>query len=171
MVQLETATLREQVKEARRLPQGTWLSLNVSPALVTEGKPLAAVLKAADRPVVLEVTEHVEIEDYPTLLKALGRVRRNVRLAVDDAGAGYAGLRHILELRPQFVKLDISLVRNVDSDPARQAMIIGMAHFASDVGCDLIAEGIETANELEALRLLGVAYGQGYLLGRPARVE
>jgi len=171
MVKLETATLREQVKQARHLPKGAWLSLNISPALAIALIPLLDVLAEADRDVVLEITEHAEIEDYPRLIAALDQVRHRARLAVDDAGAGYAGLRHILELRPQFVKLDISLVRNVDNDPARQAMVIGMAHFATYVGCDLIAEGIETANELTTLKLLGVAFGQGYLLGRPAPVD
>jgi EAL domain-containing protein (putative c-di-GMP-specific phosphodiesterase class I) len=168
MVQLETAVLREQVARARRLPAGSFLSLNVSPALATAVIPLLDVLAEADRPVVLEVTEHVEIDDYPRLLAALDKVRPHAMLAVDDAGAGYAGLHHILELRPQYVKLDISLVRNVDTDPARQAMVTGMAHFAESVGCALIAEGIETANELTALRLLNVQFGQGFFLGRPA---
>jgi len=171
MVKLETATLREQVRQARRLPKGAWLRLNISPALAMALIPLLDVLAEADRDVVLEITEHAEIGDYPRLMAALGQVRHRARLAVDDAGAGYAGLRHILELRPHFVKLDISLVRNVDNDPARQAMVIGMAHFAANVGCDLIAEGIETANELTTLKLLGVAFGQGYLLGKPAAVD
>jgi EAL domain-containing protein (putative c-di-GMP-specific phosphodiesterase class I) len=171
MVKLETATLREQIKQARSLPKDTWLSLNISPALAMALTPLLDVLSDADRPVVLEITEHAEIEDYPRLMAALDSVREVARLAVDDAGAGYAGLRHILELQPHFVKLDISLVRNVDSDPARQAMVIGMAHFAASVGCDLIAEGIETANELTTLKVLGVAFGQGFLLGRPSAVE
>ena len=92
-------------------------------------------------------------------------------LAVDDAGAGYAGVHHILELRPQYVKLDISLVRNVDSDPARQAMVSGMTRFAESVGCALIAEGIETENELTALKLLKVEFGQGYYLARPAPID
>jgi EAL domain-containing protein (putative c-di-GMP-specific phosphodiesterase class I) len=126
------------------------------------------VLAEADRAAVLEITEHVEIEDYPRLLAALEQVRGHAVLAVDDAGAGYAGLRHILELRPQYVKLDISLVRNVDTDPARQAMVTGMAHFADSVGCALIAEGIETANELTTLRLLNVPFGQGFYLAKPA---
>jgi len=169
MVQLETAVLREQVARARRLPPGTFLSLNVSPALATSLIPLLDVLAEADRPVVLEITEHVEI-DYPRLLAALEAVRPHAMLAVDDAGAGYAGLRHILELRPQYVKLDISLVRHMDTDPARQAMITGMAYFAESVGCALIAEGIETANELTALRLLNVQLGQGFFLARPAEV-
>jgi len=171
MVKLETATLREQIRQARRLPKGAWLSLNISPALAIALIPLLDVLAEADREVVLEITEHAEIEDYPRLMAALDQVRHRARLAVDDAGAGYAGLRHILELQPQFVKLDISLVRNVDNDPARQAMVIGMAHFATYVGCDLIAEGVETANELTTLKLLGVPFGQGYLLGKPAPVD
>jgi EAL domain-containing protein (putative c-di-GMP-specific phosphodiesterase class I) len=167
MVQLETAALREQVARARRLPEGTFLSLNVSPALATAVIPLLDVLAEADRPVVLEVTEHVEIADYPRLLDALDQVRPHAMLAVDDAGAGYAGLRHILELRPQYVKLDISLVRHVDTDPARQAMVNGMAYFAESVGCALIAEGIETPNELTALKLLNVQFGQGFYLAMP----
>jgi EAL domain-containing protein (putative c-di-GMP-specific phosphodiesterase class I) len=167
MVRLETACLREQVAMARRLPPGVFLSLNVSPALAIELMPLIEVIEEADHPVVLEVTEHVEIQDYPKLMAALNCLRARVRLSVDDAGAGYAGLHHIVELRPQFVKLDISLVRNVDVDPARQAMVTGMAHFAEIVGCELIAEGIETANEMATVRLMGVKYGQGFFLAKP----
>ena len=171
MVQLETACLNLQVEQARRLPEDSFLSLNVSPALATCLTPLLDVLAAADRAVVLEVTEHVEIDDYPRLTAALDQVRPHAMLAVDDAGAGYAGLHHILELRPQFVKLDISLVRNVDTDPARQAMVTGMARFAESVGCALIAEGIETENELTALKLLKVEFGQGFYLARPAPID
>jgi EAL domain-containing protein (putative c-di-GMP-specific phosphodiesterase class I) len=166
-VRLETACLAEQIDAATWLPQGTWLSLNVSPALATAVVPLVASLERADRDIVLEITEHVEIGDYKVLVDALDLVRGKARLAVDDAGAGYAGLRHILELRPQFVKLDLSLVRNIDADPARQAMVAGMAHFANDSGCELIAEGIETEAELEELIRLGVGLGQGYLFGKP----
>ena len=172
MVELEQATLHEQVRLARNLPAGSFLTLNVSPALVTTaGAQLKELLMSADRSVVLEVTEHVEIDDYSRLMGALNELRDIAMLAVDDAGAGYAGLRHILELRPEYVKLDISLVRNIDDDPARQAMVTGMAHFAESVGCVLIAEGIETANELTTLRLLGIPLGQGYLLARPAPAE
>jgi len=170
MVQLEMACLNAQVEQAKRLPEGSFLSLNVSPALAICLTPLLDVVASTDRFTVLEVTEHVEIEDYPRLMAALNQVRPHARLAVDDAGAGYAGLRHILELRPEFVKLDISLVRNIDSDPARQAMVAGMARFAESVGCALIAEGIETEGELAALRLLRVGFGQGFHLARPAAI-
>lgn len=170
MVRLEMACLHLQIEQARQLPKGSFVSLNVSPKLATRVMPLLDVVAGADRPVVLEVTEHAEIEDYAVLMAALDQVRPHVLLAVDDAGAGYAGLHHILELGPQFVKLDISLVRNIDSDPARQAMVNGMTRFAESAGCALIAEGIETENELTALKLLNVEYGQGYFLARPAPI-
>jgi EAL domain-containing protein (putative c-di-GMP-specific phosphodiesterase class I) len=167
-VRLETACMHAQLEAASWLPRDVWVSLNVSPALATAVVPLITAVELADRDVVFEITEHVEIGDYSALDRALDLVRGRVRLAVDDAGAGYAGLRHILELRPQFVKLDLSLVRNVDTDQARQAMVAGMAHFAHDSGCELIAEGIETEGEARELIRLGVTYGQGYLFGRPA---
>jgi EAL domain-containing protein (putative c-di-GMP-specific phosphodiesterase class I) len=170
MVQLEMATLNMQIEQARFLPARSFVSLNISPALAGCVIPLLDVLAEADREVVLEITEHAEIGDYGRLVEALDQVRPHAMLAVDDAGAGYAGLHHILELRPQYVKLDISLVRNIDSDPARQAMVNSMTRFAESVGCALIAEGIETENELIALKLLNVEFGQGYFLCRPAPI-
>jgi EAL domain-containing protein (putative c-di-GMP-specific phosphodiesterase class I) len=167
---LETVCLGDQLEAASWLPEGTWVSLNVSPALATAIVPLVSALERAERDIVLEITEHVVIADYDKLVGALEMVRPRVKLAVDDAGAGYAGLRHILELRPQFVKLDLSLVRNIDTDRARQAMVAGMAHFAHDSGCELIAEGIETEAERLELVRLGVGLGQGYLFGRPGIV-
>lgn len=93
------------------------------------------------------------------------------RIAVDAAGAGFASLRHVLELRPDIVKLDIGLVRGIDADPARQAMAAGLCEFAAQTGTMLIAEGIETEAEAEAVRRVGVGYLQGYLFGRPSRLE
>ena len=100
-------------------------------------------------------------------IRALGT---NVRIAVDDAGAGFASMQHVVELEPQVVKLDISLVRGVDADPARQALIAGMHYFAERTHCELLAEGIETEAELEALKALGIRLGQGYLLVAPSKV-
>jgi EAL domain-containing protein (putative c-di-GMP-specific phosphodiesterase class I) len=169
-IRLEMACLGDQLEAASWLPEGTWVSLNISPGLASAVVPLVAALERADREVVLEITEHVEIGDYRQLVAALDLVRGTARLAVDDAGAGYAGLRHILELRPQFVKLDLTLVRNIDTDPARQAMVAGMAHFARKAGCELIAEGIETPEELAELVRLGADFGQGYLFGKPGQI-
>jgi EAL domain-containing protein (putative c-di-GMP-specific phosphodiesterase class I) len=92
-------------------------------------------------------------------------------MAVDDAGAGFSSFRHILELRPAFVKLDRSLVAGIDADPVRQALIAGMCHFATSAGCRLVAEGIETEAELATLIELEVPLGQGYLLGYPAPAD
>ena len=116
---------------------------------------------------MLEITEHVAIADYATIRRAIELLGTNIRLAVDDAGAGFASFRHILELAPDFVKLDIGLVRGIDADPARQALAAGMVFFAAERKLLLIAEGIETRAELQTLRHLGIQLGQGYLLGRP----
>jgi EAL domain-containing protein (putative c-di-GMP-specific phosphodiesterase class I) len=96
---------------------------------------------------------------------------RGARIAVDDAGAGYASLRHILELRPTFAKLDISLVRGIDDDELRQAIAAGFGYFALRTGCRLVAEGVETEEEAAALRRLGIELAQGYLFGRPLPID
>jgi len=119
------------------------------------------------RLLVLEVTEHAAITDYPAFRAAMATLGPRVELAVDDAGAGFASLRHILELRPAFVKLDRSLIAGLESDYARHAMIAGLRHFARATGFRLIAEGIETDQELAVLRALDIQLGQGFLLGRP----
>ena len=165
-IELELATLGAALAASAILPAGAYLSLNASPALIGSGV-LRALLAGRERPIVLEVTEHVEIDDYPALRASLAELGPTIRLAVDDAGAGYASLRHILELAPDFVKLDIGLIRGIDADPARQALIAGMGYFAVKRKLRLIAEGIETSAELEALRGLAVGSGQGFLLGRP----
>jgi EAL domain-containing protein (putative c-di-GMP-specific phosphodiesterase class I) len=87
---------------------------------------------------------------------------------VDDAGASFASLRHILELDPAFVKLDISLIRGIDRDPAKQGLVAGMRHFARTTKCRIIAEGVESEAEAQTLTELDVRLVQGYLFGRPA---
>lgn len=169
--ELEVATLRASFKEAKSLPRAAWLSINASPALILAGKDLGSIRRTTKRRVVLEVTEHVAIADYEGFRDAILSLGPKTELAVDDAGAGFASLRHILELRPAFVKLDRSLIAGVESDDARQAMIVGLRHFARSVGCQLIAEGIETEPERTVLTSLEVQLGQGYLLGRPAPID
>ena len=134
-------------------------------------RPLQDLVRDAGHPVVLEVTEHAEIADYAAFRTSFAALRPRMRLAVDDAGAGFASLRHILELQPAFVKLDRSLVAGLESDEARQAMIVGLSHFARSVGCAIIAEGIETEAELNVLRTLGIRFAQGFLLGRPGSAQ
>ncbi len=164
---LERATLTAALVAARALDEDAFLALNVSPALVLSTPDFPALLEGSGREIVIEITEHDAIEDYAAVRTALAGFGPRVRVAVDDAGSGYASLRHILALRPAFVKLDISWVHELDADPARQALIAGLVHFAAEIGCELIGEGVETEAEAATLQRLGVMLGQGYLLGRP----
>lgn len=170
-IELETVTLAAALDGARDLPPRAWLSLNVSPALLADVETLGAALGLRARALVLEITEHETIDAYGPLREAMLRYGPDVRLAVDDAGAGVANFHHLIELRPDFVKIDISLVRGVDTDVSRQAVVAGILHFAAAAHCQVIAEGIETDAELATLTELGVAFGQGYLLARPAPAE
>ncbi len=169
--ELELATLGAEVDAARGLRPGVFLDLNASPRLLAHATQLRDILCQADRPLVLEITEHEPIEDYDRLRDAIRTLGPDVRVAVDDAGAGVANFGHIIGLRPDFVKLDISLVRRVDSDLGRQAMVVGMRHFSRTVGCRLIAEGVETPEEAAKLTSLGIELGQGYLFGRPEPID
>src|SRR5207302_1055710 len=117
---------------------------------------------------VIEITEHAPVEDYDGLNEALRSFReRGGRLAVDDAGAGFSSLRHILRLVPDFIKLDGALTRGIDTDRTRRALGAALISFASEIGVPIIAEGIETQAEVDALRALEVTCGQGFFLGEP----
>ena len=164
---LEEATMTAAVRAASGLPTGRWVSINASPALLERSDAPRALLSGTDRPFVIELTEHLPIADYATLRAALDRLDGSVRLAIDDAGAGFASMRHVLELRPAFVKLDLTLTRGIDGDRVRQALVAGLRHFAGRAGCELIAEGVEREAEVAALRVLGARLGQGFLFARP----
>jgi PAS domain S-box-containing protein len=166
-VELETATLSAALESSRALPEGVVVSLNVSPSFVLRNGTLTQILSRAPRPVVLELTEREPIDDYPAFRKAIAGLDVAVDWAVDDAGAGYASLRHVIELRPRYVKLDRALVTGINADPIRQALAAGMLHFASSIGVEIIAEGIETEAERLTLQELGVELGQGFLFARP----
>ena len=167
--ELELATLHKALRQSGGLlSPGQFLSVNLSPeVLVAHAPELSGWFRDRRHPVVVEITEHSQVADYDELRRAASSLGPQVQLAVDDAGAGYSSLRHILELRPQFAKLDLSLVQGMVGDPAREALVAGMQHFAERSGFRLIAEGVETAEELSRLRSLGVELGQGYFLGRP----
>jgi EAL domain-containing protein (putative c-di-GMP-specific phosphodiesterase class I) len=169
-IRLEIAAIRSALEAAVALPGHLWLNVNASPQTVASPE-LKELLGHISREVVLEVTEHHEITDYAAFRSAVSGLGARVRLAVDDAGAGFAGLRHIVELRPSFVKLDRQLIADLDHDEARQAMVAGLIHFARNSGCWLIAEGVETEAELRCLRALQLRYVQGYLVGRPAAAD
>ena len=167
--ELELAAVRAALVQIPTLPAGTCLSINASPATIaaTRLRRLLGEVEA-DR-VVVEVTEHAWIKDYTKLADALSRLRAlGVRIAVDDAGAGFASLRHILRLAPDYIKLDRTLINGIDRNRAQQALAVGLISFAERIGATIVAEGIERRRDLAALTALGVRYGQGFFLARPA---
>ena len=144
------------------------LAINVSPATVIAGLPHLLGEDVPWHRLVFELTEHVPVEDYTTLVAALGQLRtRGARVAVDDAGAGFASFRHIANLSPDIIKLDIGITRGVDTDPSRAAIAEMLSTFAQRMGVRVIAEGVETEAERDVLVGLGLDWGQGFLLGRP----
>nr|WP_281414665.1 EAL domain-containing protein [Plastoroseomonas arctica] len=170
--EMELAAIEVALAAGAVLPRGCYISVNASPALILSGRLAAALRRHPGRRVVVEVTEHAPVADYAKLLWECARLRETgARIAVDDAGAGYAGLQHILQLRPDMIKLDIALVRAIDTDPARRALVSALMFFAEETGCLMVAEGIETQAELDILRKLGVHCGQGYLFSRPLPIE
>lgn len=165
---LEVAVMQKALAALQVLPPPAFLSVNASPHTILSGV-LPSLFEGLDaRRIVLEITEHAAVSDYALLRGALAPLRAiGIKLAIDDAGAGYSALTHIIELNPDVIKLDMDITRCVDSDAARRALASAMVFFSTETGCVLVAEGIETAGELETLRALGVPRGQGYLLGRP----
>jgi EAL domain-containing protein (putative c-di-GMP-specific phosphodiesterase class I)/AmiR/NasT family two-component response regulator len=168
LLEMEGACLRAAIGDLERLPEEAYLSLNISPAMAIAPE-LRAVLDGlpAER-LVLEMTEHARVDDYTALKAALGTFReRGVRLAIDDAGAGFASLRHIVLLHPDFIKLDVTLTRDVHVDETRQALVAALVAFGSQIGAEVVAEGVEFAEQLDTLRQAGVQFGQGFYLARP----
>lgn len=167
---LEIAALEVALKAAMGLPSSIYVALNASPATCLDPL-LPEILErsglALER-IVLELTERLEVEDYCPLVAALEPLRRRgLRIAIDDAGSGFASMRHVLHIRPDIIKLDRSLIAGIDDDEGRQALGAAMAEFARRLGASVVAEGIETEAELAAVTELGLTAGQGYLFGRP----
>jgi len=171
--ELEVTALRSALEQLVKLPAGLYLSINASPATIVSPEFRAAMAEIPAERVVLELTEHTGIDDYHLFGEAITEFRSNgLRLAVDDAGAGFSSFRHILNLRPDIIKLDIALTRGIDTDPARRALGSAMLTFGLDAyNASIVAEGVETQNELTTLQSLGCHYGQGYYLGRPAQLS
>jgi EAL domain-containing protein (putative c-di-GMP-specific phosphodiesterase class I) len=126
------------------------------------------VSRADPERLVLELTEHARVGNYDCLARAMDKLRAaGMRIAIDDAGAGFSSLRHILKLRPDLIKLDLSLIRDINLDSSKQALAASLISFAEKSNATIVAEGIETAQELSTLVRLGVGYGQGSFLGEP----
>lgn len=168
--ELECLAVKTALAAAGQLSRDCYLSVNASPAMLASGQlvPALDATPLEGRQLVIEITEHVTVDNYQVLRRPLETLRaRGIRIAVDDAGAGYASFRHILRLRPECIKLDRDIIRDIDHDPARQALAAALVMFARSVGASVTAEGVEKPEELNTLARLGFDAAQGYLLGRP----
>ncbi len=166
---LELLAVKTSLAAAVALPTGLYVSINASPETCLDQR-LAAMIESSSidpRRLVLEVTEHKQVLDYAPLNAALARFRQSgIRIAIDDAGAGFASGQHMVKIRPDIIKLDRSIISDIDVQPDQRALAAGYVAFASHIGAVLTAEGIETAQEAAAVVALGIQCGQGYLFGQ-----
>ncbi len=171
-VDLELIAVRKALRASAALPRDLYVAVNVSPEAVLAPGFDAIIADAADEQLVLEITEHARVDDYAALREALAPARgRGVRIAIDDVGAGYASLRHVLRLDPEIIKLDHEITRGVEHDAGRSKLVGGLIAGASAVSTLVVAEGIETEPQLRRLLELGVRGGQGYFIGRPTELH
>ena len=168
LVDLELAAVQAALDQFDRIPPDAYLAVNLFPESVLSRRVSERVTDIPGGRMVIEITEHAPVEDYETLNAGLAELRAmGCQLAIDDTGAGFASLRHILRLAPDIIKLDITLTRGLDSDPARRALATALISFANEIGATLVAEGVETQAEVNALKALGVGRGQGYFFAKP----
>ncbi|MFC3099092.1 sensor domain-containing phosphodiesterase [Alteraurantiacibacter palmitatis] len=169
-VELEMAAVRAALETIGHLPPGKYAAVNVSPSTILSGA-VEKALEGVDRAkLVIEVTEQEQVTDFAVLGRHLVRLKEMVRIAIDDVGTGYSGLRHIVDLKPDILKMDMALTRDIHRDPARRALTGALVQLSRDIGCKVVAEGIETIEERAAMAALGVDFGQGYFFARPLPV-
>ena len=165
--ELEAAAIEAALQPTGR-PDGTHLAVNVSPSALSS-EAVKSVLSGDLSDLIIELTEHEVYPGDSLLADSLAALReRGARIAIDDAGAGYAGLKQVMWVRPDIVKLDLELTRGIGGDPVRMALVESLVRFARRVGATVCAEGIENHDDIEVLANLDVPCGQGYAIGRPA---
>ena len=168
-LELEIEAIRRALAGFESLPPDVYIAVNVAAETLLSHELFELLSGYPGERIVVELTEHAAVEDYDQLNLAIARLRaRGIRLSIDDAGAGVSSLQHVLRLRPETIKLDRSLTNGVDENPVLSALASALVTFAGSLGATITAEGIETLAQLVSLQKLGVAYGQGYFLARPA---
>lgn len=171
-IELEMKAIRMALQGLDRLPVQSYVSVNTSPDTLVNGNFSAELCDFPLDRIVVEITEHQAVERYEDISEVIRPLQaQGLRIAIDDAGAGYASFRHILNLHPHIVKLDTSITRSIDTDRSRRALAAALRGFATETGCKIVAEGVETAAELQTIRALGIGKAQGYYLGRPMPLE
>jgi EAL domain-containing protein (putative c-di-GMP-specific phosphodiesterase class I)/ActR/RegA family two-component response regulator len=171
LTELELAAASKAFDHLDRIPDEVYLSVNVSPETLHDPRLAQALHSIPARRVVIELTERSPIHDYEETRARLSELcDLGARLAIDDVGSGFSGLAHVVELSPDIVKFDRGLVRGVDAEDHKSALVARLTSYADEVEMEVVAEGIETRAEFETLRDLGVGAGQGFLLGRPGPI-
>ncbi len=168
--QLEMTAVRCALDSLSHLPEGVYATINVSPQTLASGAVRKLLEDSDVSNLVIEITEHSQVDDFDTLAREIAAVKAHARIALDDVGSGYAGLRHIVDLQPDILKMDMVLTRGIANDPARKAMTSALVRLAGEIDCAVVAEGIETEEEASLMHSLGVNYGQGYFFSRPLPV-
>jgi EAL domain-containing protein (putative c-di-GMP-specific phosphodiesterase class I) len=179
LFEMDCLCRRAALAEAKRIPPGAKLFVNCLPSAIHdpafEGDALRRSLQDHRlRPgdIVLEISERESIENFTIFREVCDHYAElGFQIALDDVGVGYGSLEAVTELRPDFIKVDIAFVRGIDTDPARQEVLVAMNSIARRIGAHIVAEGIETPEQLETLRRMAIPLGQGYLLGRAARLQ
>jgi EAL domain-containing protein (putative c-di-GMP-specific phosphodiesterase class I)/GGDEF domain-containing protein len=175
VVKLERLCRKRAFETAEKLPEGRLLFINIEPDAVADPElrdimftTLLARSSVKPEDVVFEITERSAITDFASFRATLEYLRTlGFRVAVDDGGAGYGSLQCLAEVHPEWLKIDISLIRDIDTDDVRRSLVTSMVTFAERMGVKLVAEGIERPEQLRTLRKLGVEYGQGFLFCQP----
>ncbi|MDT9001085.1 EAL domain-containing protein [Paucibacter sp. APW11] len=171
-IELESRAIRLALMALDDLPSEVYVAVNASPDTIVKGDFSRLLAGQPLQRVVVEITEHRAVERYDEIAAVLRPLQREgLRIAIDDAGAGYSSFRHILNLQPEIVKLDISITRAIDTDRSRRALAAALCSFAEQTGSSIVAEGIETQGELDTLKALGISRAQGYRLGRPMPLQ
>lgn len=170
---LEMLAIKNTLKSLGRFDTSQHISINTSPDHILSGAVSKVFADIADcSNIVLEITEHSPVYEYQKIVSILEPLRnKGLRLAVDDVGAGYSSFKHILELQADIIKFDSSLVRDINKDCRKFVLAKALCSFAEDIGCEIIAEGVETSEEVNSLRTLGIDKVQGYYLGYPQPID
>jgi EAL domain-containing protein (putative c-di-GMP-specific phosphodiesterase class I) len=169
-IELEYLAVRKALRFLPHLGADQYLSVNLTPSAAFEGAQREfQEVDASLHRLVLEVTENAAVEGYAEFRQLLAPLReQGLRLSIDDAGSGYASLHHIVELQPDIIKIDRSLIDGLGADPSRRSAVRAFVALAADLGATVVAEGVETTADLNAVRDLGISAVQGFLLARPS---
>lgn len=173
--EVELLCRMKALENAKNLPEGKLLFINVNPEMIKDrkfkkGSTKEYIAKYGINPtsIIFEITERTAVNDFKSFRKTIDNyISQGYKIAIDDTGAGYSGLRLLAETHPQYIKIDMELVRDIDKDMIKQELMKTFQAFAQITNMKLIAEGIETIDELHTLIDIGIHYGQGYFIQRP----